>query len=186
MVCHGGFSLDEEKRRAWYDPEGILRNIGLREGMVFMDIGCGQGFFSLLAAKVVGENGVVYAVDTDAQAIERLKARAAEKGVTNIHAIAGSAEETVFCTACADIVFFSMVLHDFADASKVLDNARKMLKPSGKVANLDWKKKPMSFGPPESIRFSAKTAAELMIHAGFTVENIADAGPHHYLVLGKP
>lgn len=186
MVCHGGFSLDETTRRAWYNPEKILEDIGLKAGMVFMDIGCGEGFFSLLAAQVVGEKGLVYSADTDADAIDRLKLNAEKNGLTNIHAKAGPAEETVFCASCADIIFYSMVLHDFDDPLKVLVNAKKMLKSTGKIANLDWKKKFMTFGPPESIRFSQEKASDLLKQASFTVQNVKEVGPHHYLVIGKP
>jgi ubiquinone/menaquinone biosynthesis C-methylase UbiE len=186
MACHGGFALDEKTRREWYNPEQILRDIGLKENMVFMDIGCGPGFFTLLAAQTVGEKGVVYAVDADAKAIEKLKAQSQEKGLTNIRAKAAPAEETVFCTACADIVFFSMALHDFHDPLKVLENARKMVKPTGILANVDWKKTPMKFGPPDCIRFSEEKASDLMEKAGFSVQSVRDVGKHHYLVVGKP
>ena len=90
----------------------------LRSGMVFMDIGCGDGFFSILAAKKVGENGKVYAVDTDTSAIEKLNHKANAEGLKNITAKVGAAEETVFCSKCADFIFYSMVLHDFADPAK--------------------------------------------------------------------
>ena len=186
MTCHGGFSLDEATRRTWYNPEAILKDIGLHAGMVFMDIGCGEGFFTLLAAHVVSETGIVYAVDTDAEAIERLKTKAAEKKLMNIRVKVGAAEETVFCTACADVIFYSMVLHDFNDPAKVLQNAKKMLKPSGTLVNLDWKKEQMSFGPPERIRFSEEKASDLLKEAGFTVESVKEAGPYHYLVTAKP
>ncbi len=79
MGCHGGFSLDETTRRSWYNPEAILQN--LLTGMVFIDIGCGDGFFSILAAKKVGVTGKVYAVDIDASAIERLKLKAKSRSV---------------------------------------------------------------------------------------------------------
>jgi len=186
MTCHGGFSLDEATRRKWYNPEGILKDAGLHAGMVFMDIGCGEGFFTLLAAQVVSETGIVYAVDTDAEAIERLKTKAAEKRLANIRVKIGAAEETVFCAACADVVFYSMVLHDFNDPVKVLQNAKKMLKPSGILANLDWKKEQMPFGPPEPIRFSEEKASSLLKEAGFTVAGVKEAGPYHYLVTAKP
>ena len=71
MGCHGGFSLDEATRRSWYNPEAILQDLHL--GMTFADIGCGDGFFSILAAKKVGETGKVYAVDIDPSGIEKLK-----------------------------------------------------------------------------------------------------------------
>jgi ubiquinone/menaquinone biosynthesis C-methylase UbiE len=154
--------------------------------MVFVDIGCGDGFFSVLAAKRVGENGKVYAVDIDASAIESLKQTAKEKGLLNITAIVGKAEDIVFCKGCADFVFFSIDLHDFNNPAKVLQNAKQMIKPKGQLIDLDWKKQQMPFGPPVAIRFSEEKAAGLMRSAGFTVINIKDAGPYHYVVTAKP
>jgi hypothetical protein len=61
-----------------------------------------------------------------------------------------------------------------------------MLKPTGKVVNLDWKKKQMPFGPPESIRFSEEHASDLLQQAGFTVESVKNVGPHHYVITAKP
>ena len=154
--------------------------------MVFMDIGCGDGFFTIPAAEIAGADGNVYAVDTDASAIDRLKKKATEKGLANVNTKVGPAEETVFCEACADIVFYSMVLHDFNDPSKVLRNARRMVKPTGKLVNLDWKKKRTVFGPPVRIRFSEEYARNLIEAAYFKVENIRDAGRNHYIVTAKP
>jgi ubiquinone/menaquinone biosynthesis C-methylase UbiE len=153
--------------------------------MVFVDVGCGNGFFSLLAAEIVGEKGQVFAVDIDAGAIEKLKSEAAIRGLFNIQAMIGPAEEVVFCEGCADIVFFSMVLHDFADPIQVLKNARSMVKQKGKMVNLDWKKMPMPFGPPERIRFSEEKASELVRQAGFTVDSVREVGPYHYIMVGK-
>jgi len=186
MTCHGGFSLDESIRRGWYNPESILKDASLKANMVFMDVGCGDGFFSILAAKIVGPGGMIYALDIDASAIERLKRQAADLGLTNIRATVGSAEETVFCSRCADVVFFSMVLHDFSNPKRVLLNSKRMLKQTGVLVNLDWKKERMHFGPPMHIRFDENKVAELLKQAGFTVAGIKEAGPHHYVVTAKP
>jgi ubiquinone/menaquinone biosynthesis C-methylase UbiE len=186
MTCHGGFSLDEATRRSWLNPEKILEDAGLRPGMVFVDVGSGDGFFALLAAQAVGKKGMVYAVDADAKAIERLKRKAAKKGFANLKAVVAEAEETVFCDACAEVVFYSMVLHDFHDPPKVLLNAKRMLKPTGTLVDLDWKKKIMSFGPPFDIRFSEEHASTLLKAAGFKIQGITDAGPNHYVVVAKP
>jgi ubiquinone/menaquinone biosynthesis C-methylase UbiE len=186
MTCHGGFSLDESIRRKWYNPESILKDAGLKANMVFMDIGCGDGFFSVLASEIIGPDGMIYALDIDASAIEGLKRQAANLGLTNIRATIGPAEETVFCSRCADVVFFSMVLHDFSNPEKVLLNSMKMLKHTGVLVNLDWKKERMSFGPPMHIRFDENKTAELLKQAGFTVTSVKEAGPHHYVVTAKP
>lgn len=184
MGCHGGFSLDETTRRSWYNPDAILQD--LQKGMVFMDIGCGDGFFTILAAKKVGETGKVYAVDIDASAVEKVKQKAKSEGLKNITAKVGKGEDTVFCTKCADFVFYSMDLHDFNDPSKVLKNAKQMIKPTGRLIDLDWKKIDMQFGPPVAIRFSQQKASELIEAAGFTVENVKNAGPYHYALTAKP
>jgi len=182
--CHGGFNLDEATRRSWYNPDGILQ--GLREGMIFVDVGCGDGFFSILAARKVGTNGKVYAVDIDPSGIEKLKNKAKSEGLTNMTTKVGKAEDTVFCKQCADVVFFSMDLHDFADPAKVLQNAKQMIKPSGQLIDLDWKKQPMPFGPPVAIRFSEEYAVDMIRSTGFTEVNVGDAGPYHYILTAKP
>ena len=153
--------------------------------MVFVDVGCGDGFFTLLAAKKVGADGKVYAVDSDASAIEKLNRRAQAEGLANVVSKVAAAEETVFCEGCADFVFFSMVLHDFAYPSKVLRNARKMVKPSGRLVDLDWKKQEMPFGPPFRIRFSEEYASSLIQDAGFHVDGARAVGNYHYVVTAQ-
>ncbi len=183
MGCHGGFNLDETTRRSWYNPEAILQD--LKRGMVFIDVGCGDGYFSILAAKKVGANGKVYAVDTDASGIDKLQQKAATEGLKSITTKVGRAEDTVFCKQCADFILCSMDLHDFDDPAKVLHNAKQMIKPSGVLVDLDWKKQEMPFGPPVAIRFSEEKASGLIESAGFKVADVKDAGPHHYMVRAK-
>ena len=185
MSCHRYFG-EEALRRKWRNPGITLKSIGLSAGMVFVDVGCGDGFFAIPAALLVGEKGAVYAVDIEASAIERLRDKATEKGLKNVIAKVEEAEETVFCEECADIVFYSRVLHDFRDPAKVLRNAKRMLKPAGKLVDLDWKKKSTVFGPPVRIRFSEEQAASLIKAAGFMIESVREAGRNFYIVTAKP
>jgi ubiquinone/menaquinone biosynthesis C-methylase UbiE len=139
-----------------------------------------------MAAKKVGPKGRVYAVDVDGSRIELLEDKADAQGLENIVAVVGRAEDTLFCVGCADVVFFSMDLHDFDDPEKVLANAKTMLKPGGKIVDVDWKKMQMDFGPPYEVRFSEQKATEMLHNIGFTVE-VAEAGPYHYTVTAtKP
>ena len=61
-----------------------------------------------------------------------------------------------------------------------------MVKITGRLVNLDWKKEPMELGHPLRIRFDEKMAPRLIEVAGFTVETIKDSRPYHYLVIAKP
>jgi ubiquinone/menaquinone biosynthesis C-methylase UbiE len=153
--------------------------------MSFADIGCGDGFFSILAAKKVGPTGKVYSVDIDPSGIEKLKNKAKAENLANITSQVGKAEETVFCSAFIDIVFYSMDLHDFSYPSKVLQNAKQMLRPNGQLIDLDWKKMQMPFGPPERIRFSEQHVAELLVATGLRVVETKEAGPYHYVITAK-
>ena len=131
-VGHGqGYKgIDDSDRRKMMDPDVILPKIGLRPGMTLVDVGCGQGFFALPAARIAGPNGQVYGIDIDTEALDLLGHRASEAGM-NIRILQGEAEKTIACEGCADIVFFGISLHDFEEPEKVLDNAWRMLKPEG-------------------------------------------------------
>jgi len=176
------FRADDPERKTWQDPEKIFSAIGLTAGMVFVDIGCGEGYFALPAARQVGTGGKVLAADINADAVAALWEQAANMGLSNLSAEVKAAEETVACKGCADIVFFGIDLHDFADPDRVLRNARKMLKPSGRLIDLDWKDEPMEFGPPQEKRFSVHKAQAKIQAAGFRVLSVQDAGPCHYLI----
>ena len=176
------FRADDPERKRWQDPEKIFPAIGLSAGMVFVDIGCGEGYFALPAARRVGPCGEVRAADINADAVAALRKQAANEGLSNLSAEVKAAEETVFCEGCADIVFFGIDLHDFADPEKVLRNALTMLKPSGRLIDLDWNDEPMEFGPPPGKRFSVHKAQTMIVSAGFRILSVQDAGPCHYLI----
>jgi ubiquinone/menaquinone biosynthesis C-methylase UbiE len=179
------FRSDDPERQKWQDPEKILSSLGVAPGMVFIDVGCGDGYFALPAARRVGPQGKVYAVDIDASAIQRLREQAEREGLHHLFSEVRKAEETVVCEGCADYVFFGIDLHDFVDPAHVLLNAQKMLGPQGQVIDLDWKDEPMAFGPPQQKRFPIDKARHLIESAGFAITSVSDAGPYHYLILAS-
>jgi len=182
---HGRHLYDEESRRQWQNPEAILAQIGLRPGATFIDVGCGEGFFALPAARLVGAGGIIYGLDISPEAIESLRERASREGITNLRLKVGKAEDTVLCEACADLVFFGIVLHDFDKPTRVLTNAARMLKPEGRLVNLDWKKEPMELGPPLQIRFGEYRARQLIESGGFKVKSVTETGLYHYLIIAR-
>lgn len=181
---HGYKRWDEADRRRTMNPEAILAKAGLKPGMTMVDVGCGQGYFTIPAARVVGREGQVYGIDVDEEALEHLEQKASSAGL-NVKTLAGEAESTVACEGCADIVFFGICLHDFHEPDRVLANAWRMLRPRGRLANLDWKKAPMEGGPPVKIRFSERKASSLLQDARFDVESVEDISGRYYLILAR-
>jgi ubiquinone/menaquinone biosynthesis C-methylase UbiE len=185
LMAHMQFPANDKERRKWQNPEKILAEIGLTPGMTFVDLGCGDGFFAIPAARMVEPKGKVIAVDIDEGAIGRLRQHAAEEGLGQLSAEIGAAEETIACEGCADFVFFGINLHDFDDPAQVIRNAKRMLRPSGKLVDLDWKAQPMSFGPPLEKRFSISKARELIESAGFHITSVAESEPYHYTIIAE-
>jgi len=186
----GGGSLKDynhAERRLWQDAPAILSQIGLKPGERLADLGCGDGYFSIPAARIVGQSGKVYALDVSAESISELKAAASAAGLNNIHTTVGEAENTLLCNGCVDVVLMANVLHDFNDPVAALKNARLMLKPGGKLADLDWKKdKDQLHGPPFAKRFDQEKATALLNQTGFKVMSSALVGPFHYLLITEP
>ena len=178
--------VDESARRLWQNPEPILRGIGLAAGATFIDVGCGDGFFTLPAARMVGPHGRVCGIDIDAGALDRLGERARSEGFEKIILRRGRAEEIVLCGGCAEIVFFGIDLHDFDDPVQVLLNAKEMVAPEGVIVDLDWKKEPLPLGPPARMKFTTEHAAALMAEAGLRVTMVAESGPYHYIITAVP
>ena len=85
---------DRERRRLLLQAsilnpltEQLLRRAGITSGMNVLDIGCGVGDVSLLAARLVGRDGRVTSVDVDPAALETLDARASAEGMKNIEGL---------------------------------------------------------------------------------------------------
>jgi len=179
------FRYDEQQRRKIQNPEQILQAIGLREGMSFVDLGSNDGFFSVPAAKIVGNTGSIYALDINQQAIDALDIKLQSINYKNYQLKCAKAEEVVFNDHIADIVFLGTVLHDFMDPLEVLKNAKKLLKNKGILVNLDWRKKDTKLGPPLEIRFSTKYAAKLIEQAGFKIKSSENLSELYYLIIAE-
>ncbi len=78
----------------WLDKEGeeALKKIGIRKGQIVLDFGCGSGDYTIPAARIVGEEGRVYALDKNERALDELIRRAESEGLRNIKRIDTSGE----------------------------------------------------------------------------------------------
>lgn len=163
------FKYNEEERRQRQNPEEILYSIGLKENDTFIDLGCNDGFFTIPASKIVGENGKVYGVDIDNDAILRLIHKAENQNISNIETKVEKAENIILPNGIADIIFLGTVLHDFQNPTKVLQNCKSILKDSGVIVDFDWSKEASGFGPPKDIRLSQKDVADLCKKSGLKI-----------------
>ena len=178
------FTYNKTQRQKILNPKIILQQAGLKEGMTVIDLGCNDGYFTIPAARIVGKTGRILGVDIDQQALLKLQKSAGHNSLPNIYTANAPAEDYLPNENFADLILLSTVLHDFNDAQKVLKNAFKMLKPSAKLINIDWKKEYSNFGPPLEKRFSVDKTKNLLEQAGFSITSSDEINKLFYRLVG--
>lgn len=175
---------------AFSNPELIIRNAGIFDGMAVADFGCGVGYYTFPLARKVGDGGRVYAIDIQRGLIEALKRSADAGGYRMIDCIVGDIDEpggTKLKDGVADIVVLANVLSQVDDLPALAAEARRVLAKGGRALVVDWNDSFGGVGPhPEDV-VARKEADGLFRDAGFSFERaIPDAGDHHYgLVYSK-
>ncbi|MCA9997672.1 MAG: methyltransferase domain-containing protein [Anaerolineales bacterium] len=112
--------------------EHVFRLAGLEPGMRVLDIGCGAGDVSFLAAKLVGEGGEVIGVDKSPQAVALASQRATAAGLPNVHFV--TADLTGFVPdEPVDALIGRLVLMYFSDPAVLLRRLSQFVQPGGVV-----------------------------------------------------
>ncbi|MBD0355023.1 MAG: methyltransferase domain-containing protein [Rubrobacteraceae bacterium] len=105
----------------------------LRPGESVVDVGCGAGIDSLIAAKKVGPDGRVIGVDMTPSMLEKARQGAKEAGLKNVEFREGYAEELPIVDGWADVVISNGVLNLMPDKSAALEEVSRVLKPNGRL-----------------------------------------------------
>lgn len=127
-----GYLLVNPVRRWLQDPEKILGPY-VRGGMTVLDIGPGMGFFTLPAARMVGESGRLIAVDVQDKMLKALVRRAEKAGLAErIHALLCSPQD-IGVSEPVDVCLLFNVVHEVPDPNALFSQIRAVLKHSGKI-----------------------------------------------------
>jgi arsenite methyltransferase len=109
----------------------------LGRGEAVLDIGCGAGFDSLIAARQVGETGRVISVDMTPAMLDKAATGAQEAGIVNIEFRVGFAEALPVDDASIDVVISNGVINLCPDKMAVMQDVYRVLKPGGRVQIAD-------------------------------------------------
>ena len=117
----------------------LLTNLGLKRGMTVCDMGCGNGYYTLKLAQMVGPEGRVLAVDIQPQMLAMLKERAERAGLENIELILGQVHDPKLPPGEVDLVLMVDVYHEFSHPEHMLAAIRESLAPDGVVALTEYR-----------------------------------------------
>ncbi|MFX1328300.1 MAG: class I SAM-dependent methyltransferase [Promethearchaeota archaeon] len=117
----------------WLNSKGeiTLREFGIKSGQKILDFGCGTGVYSVIASKIVGDKGKIYALDYDEDPLEELSYKIKNQNIINIEIIKTSKKISIpLNNNYIDLVLLYDVYHliDNNDKIKLLNEINRVLK----------------------------------------------------------
>ncbi len=168
------------------DPESVITQSYVGEGMTVADFGAGVGFYSLALARKVGEYGRVFAIDVLPDHLRKLSNEALHRGFNNIEVIQSDLEAdkgSGLLAASVDRIIIANTLFQADHPEKIAIEAKRVLKHDGKVAVIDWAESFNQIGPHPDHVISKDEARACFENAGFIFQSFIEAGTHHYGML---
>lgn len=173
-------------REARLQPKALLRGLGLTAGDSLADIGCGPGFFTIPAAEIVGSEGQVVAADIQGEMLTAVRVRAAEQGLHNVRLVKTSESDVPLRPGQFDVVLSAFVLHEVPRHATFLRKMALLLKPKGRLAVMEWQRRPTEVGPPLEDRITPDELIADAQAAGLRMQKRQDLGEDQYLCVFVP
>lgn len=172
------------------DPQVNLQRINLSSGMTVVDFGAGSGAYTIPAAKIVAPEGKVYAVEIQKDLLENIKKTAEASRVgNNVSLIWGDVEQqggVSLADGLADVVIISNVLFQAKSMYTLALEAKRILKPGGKIMVIEWSESFGGIGPIPADVISPEEVKKTFGSVGLPFISDFPAGEHHYgLIFAK-
>jgi ubiquinone/menaquinone biosynthesis C-methylase UbiE len=115
----------------------VMDILGVSSGKAVADVGAGSGWFTVRAAKRVGDTGVVYGVDINPDAVQYIGQRAEKEKLSNVKAIQSTPDDPKLPANSIDAVLMLKTYHEIAQPVTLLQNLRSALRPGAKIGIID-------------------------------------------------
>jgi len=170
------------------NADELLRNeLGVLPGGVIADLGCGgAGYFVITAAKIVGNEGKVYAVDVQISVLDNIQSRADMEQLTNIETVWSNLEvfgATKINNDALDYATLVNILFQNSNKLAILKETARLLKSGGRLLVVDWEEGRFNMGPRHAMKVSKSEVVEWAKQAGLKFEKQFAAGVWHYGLL---
>jgi SAM-dependent methyltransferase len=115
----------------------VMDILNIHSGSNVADIGAGSGWFTIRAAKRVGENGSVYAVDINPESIRYIDERVRKEGIRGVHTILSAPDNPQLPSNSVDSVLILKTYHEIRAPVLLLQNLRKSLRSGARIGIID-------------------------------------------------
>jgi ubiquinone/menaquinone biosynthesis C-methylase UbiE len=175
--------LVRESRQREEDCRTMLQALGVKPGQTVCDMGCGNGFYTLQLARLVGPRGRVYAVDIQPEMLQMLARNAAEARLANIRPVLGTPIDPRLPAGAIDMMLCVDVYHEFSHPEAMLGKIKESLAPDGQLVLVEFRGEDMAVPiKPLHKMTKAQVRAELE-PAGFEMVREFDRLPWQHLLF---
>src|SRR5437667_8436659 len=129
--------FEDPKRDENLQPNRIMDILGIKEGSTVADIGAGSGWFTIRAARRVGNGGIVYAVDINRDYLDYIDSRSKREGLANIRVILGKEDDPLLPAKGVDAVLLMKTYHEVAQPIRLLKRTREAMRPGAMLGIID-------------------------------------------------
>jgi ubiquinone/menaquinone biosynthesis C-methylase UbiE len=173
--------LENPARLAELSPAATLIKIGLKDGQVLCDIGAGSGIFTIPAARLT--RGTVYAVEVSEAMLSVIGEKVKSEGLKNVELVLAEGTHYPIESHSADVALVVAVLHEIPEKAAFAEEVRRLLKPGGIVAVIEFHKRETLMGPPFTLRLGQDETAAVFEDAGFRRHDSFDLGDNLYCMV---
>jgi ubiquinone/menaquinone biosynthesis C-methylase UbiE len=175
--------FDDPARDEWQKPAALVSALGLAPGATVADLGAGTGYLSRYLAASVGPGGTVLAVDTEPNLVRHLRDRAEKERTPNVVPVLASADNPRLPAGGVDVVLILDSYHHLDDRLTYARGLRRFLRPDGRIAIIDWQKRPLPVGPEMDHKLAREHVLDEMNQAGYELAAEPDVLPYQYFLI---
>jgi len=129
------FVMESPLRRTFNDPVKTLKGARIRAGQKVLEVGCGTGYFTTPAAKLVGDSGLIHAIDVYPPAIDCVSKKIRDAHVTNVKLTNADAMDSGLPGSSFDLILlFGVIPAPVLPLDRLLPEMHRLLKPKGALA----------------------------------------------------
>ncbi|NLE75537.1 MAG: methyltransferase domain-containing protein [Chloroflexi bacterium] len=170
--------IDNPLRRRWQPPSEMPLRHDIEPGMTVLEVGPGNGRYTVETACRVGTTGKVVAIDIEPKMVERVASRAQALGLTNLEARTADVYALPFGDGAFDAIYMITVIGELPELGRALGEFHRVLKPGGTVAFSE-----IVLDPDYPL---ARTLIRKAAEAGLRLKKKVGGGFSYTLVFEKP
>jgi ubiquinone/menaquinone biosynthesis C-methylase UbiE len=127
--------MESRLRYRFFGPMKILQGAEIRPGQKVLEVGCGTGFFTITAAKLIGDHGCLVAMDVLSASIETVSKKVQNANLKNVRVVKGDAMNTMLDSGSMDaVLLFGVIPAPMLPLNRLLSEMHRILKPGGTMA----------------------------------------------------